>query len=89
MMLCECVKGSFCFRQIVPSFTHDTHAPASIAEALAKRNIFVWNGHNYALELVKALGIFESGGTVRVGAVHYNSISEIDLLLNALEDVLG
>jgi cysteine desulfurase family protein (TIGR01976 family) len=71
------------------SFTHDTHAPASIAEALAKRNIFVWNGHNYALELVKALGIFESGGTVRVGAVHYNSISEIDLLLNALEDVLG
>ena len=29
-----------------------------------------------------------SGGTVRVGAVHYNAIAEIDQLLNALDDML-
>jgi selenocysteine lyase/cysteine desulfurase len=70
------------------SFAHDRQAPSAIAEALAKRNIFVWSGHNYALELVRALGILDTGGTVRVGAVHYNSVNEVDQLLNALEDVL-
>ena len=71
------------------SFTHDSIVPDTIAEALAQRNIFVWSGHNYALEVVKALGILESGSTVRVGAVHYNSGEEIDSLLNALEDILA
>ena len=70
------------------SFTHSGMAPDQIAEALAARNIFVWSGHNYALEVALALGILESGSTVRVGAVHYNSIDEIDALLNALEDIL-
>jgi len=71
------------------SFTHERHAPATIAAALAERNIFAWNGHNYALEVAKALGILESGGAVRVGAVHYNSVDEIDAVLNALEDILA
>ncbi len=70
------------------SFTHCTQTPADTARALGERNIFVWNGHNYAIEPAKALGIFDSGGAVRVGPVHYNSIEEIDVLLNALEDIL-
>ena len=70
------------------SFTHETISPDTIAEALAERNIFVWSGHNYALEVVKALDILDSGSTVRVGAVHYNTIDEIDRLLNALEEIL-
>ena len=71
------------------SFTHDRHAPATIAAALAERNIFAWNGYNYALEVAKALGIIDSGGAVRIGAVHYNSAAEIDAVLNALEDILA
>ena len=70
------------------SFTHDKIAPAVIAEALAQRNIFVWNGHNYGLEPAKALGLLKSGGVVRIGAVHYNSTGEIDETLNALEEIL-
>jgi len=70
------------------SFTHDEQAPAETARALGERNIFVWNGHNYAIEPAKALGILDSGGAVRVGPVHYNSAEEIDELLNALEDIL-
>lgn len=70
------------------SFTHNKVAPATVAEALAARNIFVWNGHNYAVEAAKALGIFENGGVVRIGPVHYNSIAEIDELLTALEPIL-
>jgi selenocysteine lyase/cysteine desulfurase len=71
------------------SFTHDRYAPATIAAALAERNIFAWNGYSYALEVAKALGIIDSGGVVRIGAVHYNSIEEIDSVLNALEDILA
>lgn len=71
------------------SFTHDRVAPADIARALGERNIFAWSGHNYALEVAKALGILDSGGAVRIGAVHYNSGDEIDAVLNALEDVLA
>jgi selenocysteine lyase/cysteine desulfurase len=74
-------------RRRVPtvSFTHGRHAPAEIAEAMAQRNIFVWSGHNYALEAAKALGI---DGAVRIGAVHYNSVGEIDTVLEALEQLL-
>ncbi len=71
------------------AFTHDSVASASIAESLAKKNIFVWSGHNYAVEAAKALGIYDSGGAVRVGPVHYNSEAEIDRLLGELEPVLS
>ncbi len=70
------------------AFTHNRKSSAHIAEALAKRNIFVWSGHNYALEVVKALGLEESGGVVRIGPVHYNTIEEIDRLLGELEQIL-
>ena len=71
------------------SFTHERKAPAHLAKSLAQRNIFVWSGHNYALEAAEALGIHAGGGAVRIGAVHYNSEEEIDAVLNALEDILA
>lgn len=69
------------------SFTVDGVASDTIAEALAAQNIFVWSGNYYAVEVVKALGIYEEG-TVRIGPVHYNSIAEIDQVLNALDTML-
>jgi len=71
------------------SFTHDSVAPAAIATALARQNIFVWSGHSYAVEVARALGIYDSGGAVRVGPVHYNSLAEIDQLVGALGSILG
>ena len=70
------------------SFTHQSVPPAEIAEALAERNIFVWNGHNYAVEPAKSLGIYDTGGAVRIGPVHYNNINEINELLTMLGDIL-
>ena len=69
------------------SFTVAGVPSDSIAETLAAQNIFVWSGDYYAVEVAKALGIFESGA-VRIGPVHYNSIAEIDLLLIALDNML-
>jgi len=71
------------------SFTHAKHRPEVIARALGKRNIFVWSGHNYGLEPAKALGLLESGGVLRIGAVHYNTVEEIDATLLALEEILA
>ena len=69
------------------SFTHNNRKSSFIAEELAKRNIFVWSGHNYAVEAAKTLGIYDSGGVVRVGPVHYNSIDEIDTLLQVVSEL--
>jgi len=71
------------------AFAHESMRPEAIATALAEQNIFVWSGHNYAVEVVKALGLEEQGGVVRVGPVHYNSVAEIETLIAALGDVLG
>ena len=71
------------------AFTHERQAPDDIARALAAANIFAWSGHNYAVEVVKSLGIYESGGAVRVGPVHYNTVAELDRLFDVLGSVLA
>lgn len=65
------------------SFTWERHAPAAIARALAARNIFVWSGHNYGLEVYRTLGR-ESEGGLRVGFAQYNTAAEVEALLEAL-----
>ncbi len=70
------------------SCTHRKARPADLAAGLAKRNIFVWSGHNYAIEAARSLGLLETGGVLRIGPVHYNTYAEIDRFLGALEDLL-
>ena len=70
------------------SFNVDGHSPHDIARALAAENVFVWSGNNFALELVRALGLPEDEGVVRIGAAHYNTTAEIDAALAALEHAL-
>ena len=70
------------------SFTHSRVAPADIAQGLADDNIFVWSGHNYAVEVARSLDILESGGAVRIGPVHYNSLDEVDETLALLAKIL-
>lgn len=70
------------------AITVDGVAPELIATELGARNIFVWYGDNYAIEVAGHLGIDAVGGAIRFGPVHYNSAAEVDLVLNALEDIL-
>lgn len=58
--------------------------PRKIAEALAKENIYVWDGHYYAINVTERLGVEEKGGMVRVGAAHYNTLEEVARLKDAL-----
>lgn len=49
--------------------------------------IAVRDGDYYAYELIRALGLAESGGMVRVGFVHYNEPAEIERLAVALVEI--
>ncbi len=71
------------------SFTLDGHHPRRIAEHLAARAISVWDGDFYAWELVRALGLDAAGGLLRVGLVHYNTLEEVDRLVEALHELVG
>jgi len=82
-------KDAMARRVPTVSFTVDGVAPATIAESLAKKNIFVWSGHNYAVEVAMALGIYDAGGAVRIGPVHYNTQDELDALLLSLDEILS
>ncbi len=66
------------------AFRHEHARPAAISSALGAAGIFVWDGHNYALEVVRQLGIPEEQGVVRIGLVHYNTAAEIDRTLEAV-----
>jgi cysteine desulfurase family protein (TIGR01976 family) len=66
------------------SFTLEGHHPQALAQGFAKDNIFVWSGHNYAIEPVTRMGLMEKGGVLRVGLAHYNTEAEVDALLSSL-----
>lgn len=61
----------------------DLH-PRLVAEKLAQQEIYVWDGNYYALNVTERLGVEDSGGMVRVGAVHYNTLEEVERLKEAL-----
>ena len=66
------------------SFTLEGHHPQHLAQSFAKDNIFVWSGHNYAIEPVSRMGLMETGGVLRVGLAHYNTAAEVDAFLSSL-----
>jgi cysteine desulfurase family protein (TIGR01976 family) len=75
----------------VPTFglTLANCRPDQAAEALARRDIFAWSGHFYAVEVIERLGLADSGGLLRLGLCHYNTIGEIDRTLEALAQIAG
>ncbi len=69
------------------SFTVAGHHARAVAQHLADRAISVWDGDFYAWELVRALGLSDIGGLVRIGLVHYNTLDEVDRLVAALGEL--
>jgi cysteine desulfurase family protein (TIGR01976 family) len=66
------------------AFTVDGLKPRAVAERLAERDIAVWEGNYYAVEVMERL-VLGAEGAVRAGFVHYNTAAEVDRLLEALE----
>ena len=68
------------------AFTVEGRSTRDAATFLGKRDVAVWHGNYYALEVMKRLGL-EDGGAVRAGIVHYNTAEEVDRLLAALAEL--
>lgn len=73
------------FDQRVPTvaLVKDGRAPDEIASYLAGKNIFVWSGDYYAVEIMERIN--RPQGMVRVGIGQYNTLDEINKLLNLLD----
>ena len=69
------------------SFTYNGYKPSLVSKALSDDNIFIWDGHNYALEVVRQLGIPEDEGIVRIGIAHYTTAAEVERTLDSLEKI--
>jgi cysteine desulfurase family protein (TIGR01976 family) len=64
------------------------HTPLELSTKLGDRGIFTWDGNYYALNLTEHLDVEKSGGFLRIGLVHYNTLDEVDRLLAALREIV-
>ena len=71
------------------SLTIAGHTPRALAEGLAARGVFAWDGNYYAITLMERLGLEDSGGALRLGLAHYNTAEEVDRIIEALREVVG
>lgn len=69
------------------SIRKEGKTPEQLATILANEGIFAWNGNFYALSVSERLGVESSGGLLRIGLAHYNTLAEVDKLLRVLERV--
>jgi len=71
-----------------PTFAVDVAGmrPHDVAAALGTRGIFVWSGDYYAVEVMRRLDRAEDG-LVRIGFVHYNTLEEVDRVLDTIGDI--
>jgi selenocysteine lyase/cysteine desulfurase len=78
------------FAQRVPTvaFRIEGFAPRRIAESSGESGIFVWDGNYYALAVTERLEVEDKGGMVRVGLVHYNTMEEVDRLLEEIHRLI-
>jgi cysteine desulfurase family protein (TIGR01976 family) len=67
------------------SFLHVERTSADVVAALHASGIAVRNGHMYARRLCEPLDLDPDDGVVRVSAVHYNTVAEIDRVIDALD----
>jgi len=71
------------------SLTWPPHRPEALAGWLASHQVFATHSDHYATELMARLGLVDEGGTLRIGIAHYNTASEVDLVLELLAGYRG
>ena len=67
------------------SFTVKNKSSLSIAQEAGKNGIGIRNGDFYAWRCLKGLGIDTNDGVIRISMVHYNSVEEVEKLINFLD----
>ncbi len=70
------------------SFYHESRKSSEIVEKIDPYGIGIRFGDFYAKKIINALGIEEKDGPIRVSLVHYNTLEEVDQLIQAFEEIL-
>ena len=84
-----CLFGPPTMQGRLPTFAFrlGEQPPAEIARRLADRSIFAATGNFYAIEVERAFQLHQAGGFVRIGLCHYNTMAEVDTLLEAMNEI--
>jgi selenocysteine lyase/cysteine desulfurase len=69
------------------SFVVEGHAPGEVSRRLAGQGIAVWDGDNYAYELMHRFGLRDQGGAVRASIVLYNDEQDVERLVEAVSEL--
>ena len=64
------------------------HTPLELATKLGERGFFTWDGNYYALNVTEQLDVERTGGFLRIGLVHYNTMEEVERMLAALREIV-
>jgi len=70
------------------AFTIADVKPRAVSEFFGEHHVCIWDGHFYAQGVIEQLGLSESGGVVRVGFMHYNTLDEIEKFFILLDELL-
>jgi cysteine desulfurase family protein (TIGR01976 family) len=70
------------------SFVVDDVDSGAIAKAVDPFNVAIRFGDFHARRLIEALGLSQQNGVLRVSMAHYNTIAEVDALIEALESAI-
>ena len=71
------------------SFTVEDRPSNEVVTSVDAHRIGIRFGDFYARRLIDELGVRARGGVVRVSMVHYNTLAEVDRLVEALAKVVG
>ncbi|MGI9351794.1 MAG: cysteine desulfurase-like protein [Rhizobiaceae bacterium] len=71
------------------SVRHGRTPPTQIAKKLADVGVYIWHGHNYAYEPTLSLGIPEDEGVARIGLAHYNTVEEVETIIEEIEKAVS
>ena len=80
--------GDAALRAPTFSFTVEGRPAADIPALLASAHVAISHGHFYAKRLVEALGVTDPAGVVRASMVHYNTLEEVDRLIEGLDGAI-
>ena len=67
------------------AFVHDGLMSSWVAEKVDPYQIGIRFGDFYAKKIIEDLGLIEKDGVIRVSFVHYNTIEEVDRLIQVFE----
>jgi len=70
------------------SFVHSNFKSSDVVSKVDPYQIGIRYGDFYAKKLIHDLGLEEKDGVIRVSLLHYNTLDEVDRLINAFEKIL-